>query len=87
MQAVSESDAGHPASILRDAGMLRVFQYNKTLEELDQMDYGRFSRAMAAGRLVDLEARRQMVISGQAKPDSISQAEWDEIDAWDRMGA
>lgn len=83
-QAVVEGNAGHPLDILRDAQLLRIFHYAKSLEEIDQMDYGRLSRALEVNRLAELESRRQVVIAGKAKPDTITQAEWAEIDQWDR---
>ncbi len=49
------------------------------------MDYGRLSRALEVNRLAELESRRQVVIAGKAKPDTITQAEWAEIDQWDGM--
>jgi hypothetical protein len=70
--------------ILRDAQLLRIFHYAKSLEEIDAMDYGRLSRALEVNRLAELESRRQVVIAGKAKPDTITQAEWAEIDEWDR---
>ncbi len=84
-QAIAEGDAGHPLDILRDAQLLRVFRYSKSLEEIDQMDYGRLCRALEVNRLTELEGRRQVVISGRAKPDTIAPAEWAEIDQWDRI--
>ena len=83
-QAVTEGNAGHPLDILRDAQLLRIFHYAKSLEEIDQMDYGRLSRALEVNRLAELESRRQVVIAGKAKPDTITTAEWAEIDEWDR---
>lgn len=70
--------------ILRDAQLLHIFHYAKSLEEIDQMDYGRLSRAIEVNRLAELESRRQVVIAGKAKPDTITTAEWAEIDEWDR---
>jgi len=70
--------------ILRDAQLLRIFHYAKSLEEIDQMDYGRLSRALEVNRLAELESRRQVVIAGKAKPDTITAAEWAEVDEWDR---
>ena len=49
------------------------------------MDYGRLSRAIEVNRLAELESRRPVVIAGKAKPDTITQAEWAEIDQWDGM--
>ena len=41
-QAVTEGNAGHPLDILATPN-LRIFHYAKSLEEIDQMDYGRLS--------------------------------------------
>lgn len=54
----------------------------RTLEELDQMDWGRFMRAIEAGRIEYIEERRAM---GIEEPSKLSAAEWAEIAELDEL--
>lgn len=45
----------------------------RTLEELDTMDYGRLMRALAAGNVEAVEARRQLYLADKVK---LSDDEW-----------
>lgn len=64
-----------------DAWLLRKFP-GRTLEELDGMDWGRFNRAMEAGRIEYIEDRRAL---GVEEPAKLSAEEWAEIAELDEL--
>jgi len=59
----------------------------RTLEELDQMDWGRYLQAVSAGNTEALERRRQRFKAGEIKATSIDSADWDAIKEHDALFA
>ena len=55
-----------------DAWLLRRFP-GRTLEELDQMDWGRLNRALEAGRIERLEELRSI---GTNDPSKVDPDDW-----------
>lgn len=51
----------------------------RTLEELDQMDYGRLMRAIEAERMQDIEAK------ARTQRDKLTPDEWVALERHDRM--
>ena len=64
-----------------DAWLLQRFP-GRTLDELDRMDWGRYLRAMEAGSISDLEARRDAQVAGHA---SLTDDEWERVREHDAM--
>ena len=52
------------------------------MDELDSMDWGRYLRAMEAGRIAEIEAKRDAQIAGHAKP---TPDEWEQIREHDAL--
>lgn len=56
----------------------------RTLDELDEMDVGRFMRAIRAERMESLEERRKAYLK-DSKKTKLTDAEWDEIAYHERL--
>jgi hypothetical protein len=69
---------------LLDAHLLRQFP-GRTLDELDQMDWARYLRAIETDRIVAIEQRRQQFLSGSIAPDAMTAEDWDVIQEHDRI--
>jgi hypothetical protein len=61
-----------------DAFLLRQFP-GRTLEELDQMDWLRYNRALHANILLDAEDVRKQHAAGRLKAKDISATKWARI--------
>jgi len=57
----------------------------RTLEELDQMDIGRYFRAQEAKALLPLERKRRAWLGGVLKSEDLSSEEWAAIAEHDAM--
>lgn len=62
--------------------MLQRFP-GRTLDELDQMDYGRFTRAIGAENVQNVELKRKLWIENSKL--ELSDDEWIAIERHDRM--
>lgn len=49
---------------------------NRTLEELDDMDWIRLQRALEVDRIVEAEQRRKLYIDGKIKTEDVTDSEW-----------
>jgi len=58
--------------------MLKRFP-GRTLEEIDEMDWARYTRAMEAAQILDLEEKKVASAKGLIKPSAISAADWERI--------
>ncbi len=56
----------------------------RTLEELDQIDIGRFMRAVQAERMESVEERRKAYLK-DSKATKLTDAEWEQIDYHERL--
>lgn len=54
----------------------------RTLEEIDQTDWGRLLRAVAVGRITQVEALRELGIS---EPDRVTPEQWAAIQVHDEL--
>lgn len=84
--ARGEPDAGNVAvkESLLDAHLLRQFP-GRTLDELDQMDWARYLRAIEIDRIVAIEARRQQFLDGHIAPDAMTPDDWLVIQEHDQL--
>lgn len=71
---------------LLDAHLLRMFP-GRTLEELDQMDWPRYLRAMEVNRVAAIEDRRRQFLAGDLDPTSLTADDWAAIAEHDRLMA
>jgi hypothetical protein len=51
----------------------------RTLEEIDQMDWARYNRALVARNIVDAEQTARLHNSGRLKSKDIDKATWQRI--------
>lgn len=56
----------------------------RTLEELDEIDVGRFLRAVQAERMEGLEERRKAYLKDGSKT-KLTDAEWQQLDYHERL--
>lgn len=57
----------------------------RTLEELDQMDLGRYFRALQAKGMLPVERKRAAWLDGNYKQEDITSDEWAMIEQHDRL--
>jgi hypothetical protein len=57
----------------------------RTLEELDQMDIGRYFRAMEAKAMLPIERKRAAWLGGVFKTEDITPEEWAAIREHDQL--
>ena len=78
----------------REAGLIPapVFDFilldrfpGRTLEELDQMDTGRYLRALEAKEMVRIERRRQAFLDGALSAGDIAPDDWQAIREHDQL--
>lgn len=69
---------------MRDAHLLKSFP-GRTLEELDNMDWGRFRAAEIAMRIADVETVRLEHVTGRLKYEQINPKIWDAIAEHERI--
>jgi hypothetical protein len=72
-----------PAEIF-DSILLDRFP-GRTLEELDQMDVGRYMRALQAKQMIGPERKRAAWLAGVFKQEDITPDEWAMIQEHDRL--
>ena len=66
-----------------DAWLLRKFP-SRTLDELDEMDWPRYLRAMQAEKIEAIEERRKLFMANKIQPDELTADEWEAIREHDR---
>lgn len=59
----------------------------RTLEELDNMDWGRFLRAREVAAIRSIEQQRELVTTGKLDGGKLPPAIWERIREHDRMMA
>lgn len=72
----SRGSASRPPDALLDAWLLGRFP-GRTLEELDGMDWGRFSRALEAGQIERVLQRETLWKAG--KLETLDESDWQVI--------
>ncbi len=67
-----------------DHWLLRNFP-NRTLEELDAMDWPRYLRALDAASIERVEERRRRHIAGEMGEEKLTDQDWEAIREHDRL--
>lgn len=81
--ARNQGDGGFPDSLV-DAYLLQQFP-GKTLDELDQMDWARYNRALRARYITDIEDTAKLYKSHKIQAKDVSATKWERIRQNDEM--
>jgi len=81
--ARDKGDGEFPESLI-DAYLLQQFP-GKTLDELDQMDWARYNRALRARYITDIEDTVRLFKSQKIKAKNISAKKWEQIRLHDEL--